>query len=276
MRLFADNATFPLASAIVAGDTTITLTTGEGAKYPSPTGGDFFDVTLTQALNESSWEIVKCTARTGDSLTVVRGQYGTTAAGWDAGDKAQIRAHKAVLDGFVTLGKTFLGNFPAGSMKPQTTNGCASLAWAESTTNKVMTGSLNFDAAVIEYAQFSFKSPKGLDETAGFYAVFEWNEAASATTHDVVWGIEIQAQGDGDTIDSAWGTLVTVTDTGASGLLQYSPETSVITAGGTWSAGDDIVVRVSRQATNGSDTLNVDAKLSGVTLYATYASLIEV
>jgi hypothetical protein len=98
MRLFADNATSTLASAIDASVTTITLATGEGGKFPSPTGGDFFDLTLTQELSESSWEIVKVTERTGDTLTVTRGQYGTTASGWGAGSKAENRLHKAALN----------------------------------------------------------------------------------------------------------------------------------------------------------------------------------
>lgn len=102
MRLFADNATSTLASAIDASVTTITLATGEGAKFPSPSGGDFFDLTLTQALSESSWEIVKVTARTDDTLTVTRGQYGTTAASWASGSKAENRIHKAAVADFAT------------------------------------------------------------------------------------------------------------------------------------------------------------------------------
>ena len=173
------------------------------------------------------------------------------------------------------LGKVYLGYWPAAAIKPRASNGCAGLAWDESTTNKVMTGYLAFDAAAVEYASFSFKAPTGLDESAGFTAKFEWVEAASATSHDCVWSVEIQAQGDGDTIDSAFGTAVTVTDTGSSGTRRVTSETSTITPGGTWTAGDEIIVRVSRLATSGSDTLDVDAKLIGVTLLATQDSLLE-
>jgi len=274
-RLWADNAKATLASSINDVATTITLKTGEGAKFPSPSGGDYFDITLTQGGVESSWEIARCTARSGDVLTVDRGQYGTTATAWTADDKVELRAHAAAIGGLAQLGKSLLGVWPAAAMKPATTSGSAALAYDESTTNKVMTGHLAFDAASMEYAQFSFKAPNGLDESAGFTAVFEWIEAASATTHDCVWNIEIQAQGDGDTVDSAWGTAVNVTDTGASGIRQFTAETAVITPGGTWTAGDDIIVRVSRKATDAADTLNVDAKLVSVTLYATQVSALE-
>jgi hypothetical protein len=59
--------------------------------FPSPTGGDFFLLTLTQPGVESSWEIVKVTARSTDTLTVVRAQEGTSAAAWASGSKAELR-----------------------------------------------------------------------------------------------------------------------------------------------------------------------------------------
>lgn len=167
--------------------------------------------------------------------------------------------------------KEVIGCFPAAAMKVPTTAGAATLAWTESTTNKVMTGYLAFDKDTQEHAQFSFRAPNALDESAGFSARFIWKEAASATAHDCVWQIEMQAQGDGDTIDSAWGTAVTVTDTGAADKRYISAETATITPGGTWVAGDEIIVRVSRKAADAADTLDVDAQLIEVVLMATYA-----
>lgn len=275
MRLFADNAESSLASSIDNEDTTIALSPGEGGVFPSISGSDYFDVTITQAGIETEWEIVKVTARADDSLTVVRGQHGTTAVAWAAGSKVELRLHAGIMEDVATMGKSMIGYFPAGALKPQTTNGPAALAWDESSGNKVMTGYLAFDAAAVEYAQFSFKAPKGLDESAGFTLIPEWKEAADATTHDVVWQVEMQAQGDGDTIDSAWGTGVTVTDTGASGTRRFAPETGTITPAGTWAAGDEIIGRISRLATDEADTLDVDAHLIGFALYATYTESTE-
>lgn len=86
--LFSNNATTTLATAIGPGTTTITVATGTGAEFPSPTGGDWFTVTLWAAGSTTGTpnEIVRCTARTGDTLTVVRGQEGTTPASWSIGD----------------------------------------------------------------------------------------------------------------------------------------------------------------------------------------------
>ncbi len=83
-QLFANNASSTLASGITAVATSATLATGQGAMFPTPTGGDWFLLTLTQPTGpESSWEIVKVTARTADTLTIVRAQEGTTAVAWD-------------------------------------------------------------------------------------------------------------------------------------------------------------------------------------------------
>jgi hypothetical protein len=175
----------------------------------------------------------------------------------------------------VTLGKTVVGYFPAQSLKPSTTAGSANLAWVETTNNDVMYGHLAFDAASIEHAQFSFRAPNAYDESAGFTASFEWVSGVGATSFDCVWQIEMQAQGDTDTLDSAWGTAVTVTDTATAGTRRVTSETATITPSGTWQAGDTIIVRVSRLATSGSDTLNVDALLLGINLFATLNSLVE-
>jgi len=198
----------------------------------------------------------------------------TVSPGDPTADRTQ--THQDATGTLALIGvKEAIGCFPAAAMKVPTTAGAATLAWSESTTNKVMTGYLAFDKDTQEHAQFSFRAPNALDESAGFTARFIWKEAASATAHDCVWQIEMQAQGDGDTIDSAWGTAVTVTDTGAADKRYISAETATITPGGTWAAGDEIIVRVSRKAADAADTLDVDAQLIEVVLLATYAASAE-
>lgn len=90
-QLFANNARATLASLANASATSLSLDSGQGALFPSPSGGDFFKVTLTQACSETSWEVVKVTSRSGDVLTVERGQEGTSAATWPIGSKAELR-----------------------------------------------------------------------------------------------------------------------------------------------------------------------------------------
>lgn len=100
MQLFTNNADSVLDGAILAATTSLTVTTGHGAKFPAPTGGDHFLVTLyTKAgTDEIDHEIVKCTARTGDLLTLVRAQEGTTARDWPNGAPVELRLTSGSLD----------------------------------------------------------------------------------------------------------------------------------------------------------------------------------
>ena len=93
MQLFTNNADSSLNGAIDSAALSLTLKTGEGAKFPAPTGGDFFLATLYQKVGaaEINHEIVKCTARAGDVLTVVRAQEATTAKSFGNGDPIELR-----------------------------------------------------------------------------------------------------------------------------------------------------------------------------------------
>ena len=105
-RLFTDNAGSTLASGIDAVTTTITLASGTGALFPSPTNGDFFDITLTQTGQETSWEQCICTARNSDILSIVRGANGTTAQAWGGGSKAELRITAKALNDLKNLSTT--------------------------------------------------------------------------------------------------------------------------------------------------------------------------
>lgn len=102
-QLFKNNASGSLASSIGTTDTLLALATGHGARFPTPTGGDHFQLTLVGLDvngNESTWEIVRCTARSNDSLTVVRAQEGTSALAWPAGARVELRVTAETLDSF--------------------------------------------------------------------------------------------------------------------------------------------------------------------------------
>lgn len=94
--LLANNATSKLASSLTTTATTLSVTVGEGAKFPSPTGGDWFPLTLIKS--SGALEILRCTARSGDVLTVTRAQEGTAAQAFSAGARVEVRLTKAVID----------------------------------------------------------------------------------------------------------------------------------------------------------------------------------
>lgn len=95
--LFKNNVAGILAVGVGPSDTSIILGSGQGAAFPAPTGGDWFYATIINA-DTSALEIVKCTARAGDTLTVVRGQDSTTAISMVANSVIEMRLTTAALD----------------------------------------------------------------------------------------------------------------------------------------------------------------------------------
>jgi hypothetical protein len=92
---FTNNATTTLASGITNSATTLTVVSGGGALFPSLSGSDVFYATLANA--SGTVEVIKVTARSTDTFTVVRGQDNTTAVAWNAGDKVELRPVAAAL-----------------------------------------------------------------------------------------------------------------------------------------------------------------------------------
>lgn len=205
--------------------------------------------------------------------TIVSGlvELATTAEAVTGSDTARAVTPAALAGSAIYQGVHLLGHWPARALKPAITSGCAALNTAESSSNKVNDEYLSFANASTLYAGFRFRAPKSSDETAGFIMEVEWMEAAGASAHVCRWQAEMQAQGDGDTVDSAWGTAVAVDDTSTSGTRRFAT-TGTITPGGSWAEGDMIHVRVARLGAHANDTLDVAAYLLGVTLNCTIAA----
>lgn len=102
----SNNGTSTLASAVTTStQTTISLAAGHGARFPSPTGGDYTLITLESGTTR---EIVSIVGRSTDTLTVGvagsaaanaagRGLEGTTATTWLTGDLIECRATAAII-----------------------------------------------------------------------------------------------------------------------------------------------------------------------------------
>lgn len=87
--LAANNAQTVLAAGISASATSLTVNSGTGSLFPAPSDGvSFFKLTLIDAATGQLTEIMHVTARTGDTMTIERGQEGTTARTWSANDIA--------------------------------------------------------------------------------------------------------------------------------------------------------------------------------------------
>lgn len=239
-------------------------TCGDGANYlvaASPTGlwaGQAGKMASAQGTNASNGWVFIAVAKEGIRLYVKDEDLETRYNGSAWVDQAEV--NNAILQGKHTI------PVMAGAMTTRSTNGAAS-GTSETTTNKVMVRTLDFDQSADEFAQFMIPMPKSWNEgtvTANFY----WT---ATTTGNVVWGIQGVAISDDDALDAAFGTAQTVTDSvTAANDLMISSETSAVTIAGTPATSDLVVFQVYRDADNGSDTLAADAKLLGIKLFITY------
>lgn len=161
----------------------------------------------------------------------------------------------------------------AGAMAPSVASGAA-LGSVESSTNKVINDYLAFDSSADEYAQFKLVMPAEWDPSTAIKAKFYWMpKSSTTTTHDVTWGIQATAHADGGTVDSSWGTGVTVSDAvlgTAAARVHITAATGGMTVAGSPAAHADELVyfRVYRDVdgagTAANDDLNEDAYLLGV------------
>jgi len=126
--LFTNNAGSTFANPVDMTSTTVTLVGGGGALFPQPTGSDYFMVTFI-TVNGVALEICKCTARAGDTLTVVRGQEGTNAQNFQIGDQCQLRITASTMNTIVSsIGTDNVKNITAGAGISATGTGTVTIA----------------------------------------------------------------------------------------------------------------------------------------------------
>lgn len=95
--ILKNNTSSLLVGSVSAGATSVVVTTGAGAGFPSPGASDYFYATLISSTG--LYEIVKCTARVNDVLTIVRAQEGTVAIPFPDGSRIDLRVTaQSVLD----------------------------------------------------------------------------------------------------------------------------------------------------------------------------------
>ena len=98
---FSNNGHSTLAASAASNATSITVASGHGARFPSLSSGEFFYATLIDSSN--NLEIVKCTSRSSDVLTVTRAQESTTARAYAIGDRVELRVTAAGLADHIDL-----------------------------------------------------------------------------------------------------------------------------------------------------------------------------
>lgn len=126
-----NNAFGTLNAGITNSDTTVVLQAGQGSRFPSLASGDYFYATLIDTSN--NLEIVKVTARSTDTMTIVRAQDNTTARAYSTNDRFELRPTAAMLNEVIAAGEA----------------ATAALASKVSKSGDTMTGSLTSNKAEI-------------------------------------------------------------------------------------------------------------------------------
>lgn len=142
---FENNASSKLAGSINAAATSFSVTAAEGAKFPSLSGGDWFMATLAKTVAGAPvYEIVKVTARATDAFTVVRGQEGTTATTFSAGDVVELRLTRDTMNEFAKNGDS-------PSFASMSANEARAKAFIDgTTTNATASGTVTLDCDVAD------------------------------------------------------------------------------------------------------------------------------
>lgn len=184
----SNNAYGTLATSINSTVTSISLTSGNGSRFPaaSVASGDYFYATLLDTSNNI--EVVKVTDRTIDTLTVVRGRDGTTALSFSAGARIELRVTAAMLgdlpnrqlqttdyaDASVTSAKLAASGVTAGSY------GAKGKTLTATVNSKGQLTALSEVSGIVQRTQFDFTTRD---------AIQTWSKpAAGSTVRMQLWG----------------------------------------------------------------------------------------
>jgi len=183
-QLFSNNASTALSGAALSTDLTLALTSATG--FPAPSSPDYYYATIANATN-TAWEIVKVTGLSGTTLTVIRAQDGTSAAGWPSGSIIEIRPVAQAMRDMQTNpnGPVNIANTTASTT---TTTGALTIAGGLGVAGQINTGSLvagNVGSAnATATLQNNMTTTDPAATTYGFYA-----KSSMVTTADNAKGI---------------------------------------------------------------------------------------
>ena len=258
---YTNNAKTTLAANINNSVTSATVT--DGSVFPSLSAGEHFYCTFDDGTNN---EIVKVTARSSNTLTIVRAQDNTSARAFSSGDKAELRITAVVLEEVSTSTSSWGTNIFAGDGSDTT------FTLSQAATNE------NYLQVFID-GVFQAHNTYSVSGTTLTFATAPANGRVITAYH-----VEPVNLGTADTItatannstdetvypvfvDGATGTQGLETDTG----LTYNPSSGLLTISGELDAGSlDISGDADIDGTLEADAITVN----GVTLAETIADTV--
>jgi len=258
---YTNNAKTTLAADI--NNSVTSATVADGSVFPSLSSGEHFYCTFDDGTNN---EIVKVTARSSNTLTIVRAQDNTSARAFSDGDKAELRITAVVLEEVSTSTSSWGTNIFAGDGSDTT------FTLSQAATNE------NYLQVFID-GVFQAHNTYSVSGTTLTFATAPANGRVITAYH-----VEPVNLGTADTItatannstdetvyptfvDGATGTQGLETDTG----LTYNPSSGLLTISGELDAGSlDISGNADIDGTLEADAITVN----GVTLAETIADTV--
>lgn len=259
---------------VVEGDIVILDIANDASFKLTTTEGDLLVIGVVQETIENNALGRICMAGRVEILTVdgstSRGDYlktssttkkATPVVGFEEGCFAQAMsagATSVIARVFVSVGLPTLRQFfvvlTAEGGTPQASNGCQDPVQVEFGTNKTNIWVAWFDPTSDEYMWWAVPMP---DWNGGIiYGRIHWF-ADAATTGSSRWGVQLRSLGDNEDYDQALGTVQIVEDAWqANDRHHITGETPAITAAGTPAAGEELLIRLKRDAV--TDTLDAD------------------
>lgn len=165
---------------------------------------------------------------------------------------------------------TIIVPISAASFTGTNTSGIPPIETGETATNAINYDYAITDEVVASSFTFSYSPPDGWDAGTMTYQVV-WT--STGTSGGVAFTLQALATGNDDTLDAAYGTAITVTDTFIASLdTHITAESSALTIGGSPVAGDYVTWKGSRDVAHASDTLDKPALILELRLKYTRSS----
>jgi len=220
-----NNVSTTLQGAIASGDLTLTVPTGKGALWDDCVSPDYGYTTIMDSAG-TTFEIVKVTARSGDSLTITRAQDGTSAVGWAAGSVVERRLNAAAIKESKVDSATNADTTTTQAEGNSTTN-CASTAFVDRLRDVIA------NAQAAGYTLALTDRGKSIDTSAGVTvppnSTVAFGIGSTITVTNTSGASITVTQGSGVTLRLAGGTT-----TGNRTLAQYGVCTMRKIATDTW------------------------------------------
>lgn len=148
---------------------------------------------------------------------------------------------------------TFQFLIDGAALRPDLTDGCDYELDQTLTAGRALLSGVGFSGTADQFAQFKIALPKAWNAGTLTFRVRYGGTAAGSG--DVMFSLAASASSDGEAIDQAFGTAITVTDTFLGTSKTHATALSAaMTIGNTPIKQDQIYFRFGRLATNGADT----------------------